>query len=115
MNIDKKKLGNRIKEIRVNEKDTLEAFSNKINEYSGGVLKSGKSNVSRWERGENVPSDIPLKAISDIADIAVEELLYGEKTISNSELERIEELTKENEQLKDKVKKLEEIIRFNNL
>lgn len=76
MDIDKKKLGKRIKSIRVAEKGTLEAFSNKINKQSGGVVKSGKSNVSRWERGENIPNDITLKAIADIANISVEELLY---------------------------------------
>lgn len=94
LSIDKKKLGSRIKEIRVNEKDTLEAFANKINKYSGGVIKSGKSNVSRWEKGENIPNDITLKAIADIGDMTVEELLYGNtdkiKSVDDELYEQIE-------------------------
>jgi hypothetical protein len=35
MNIDKKKLGIRIKKIRVNEKDTLEAFQKRQQILSG--------------------------------------------------------------------------------
>lgn len=90
MSIDKKKLGNRIKGIRVAEKDTLEAFSQKINKYSGGVIKSGKSNVSRWEKGENIPNDITLKAIADIGGITVEELLYGKNTVDDKLFETLE-------------------------
>lgn len=95
MTIDKKELGNRIKEIRVAEKDTLEAFANKINKYSDGVIKSGKSNVSRWEKGENIPNDITLKAISDIGRVTVDELLYGNPNIKKTvDVEQTEKLEK---------------------
>ena len=118
MNIDKKKLGKRIKEIRVAEKDTLEAFANKINKYTDGVIKSGKSNVSRWEKGENIPNDITLKAIADIANITVDELLYSdtdfrklqkikEKIIKAYKLEDINEVF-------EYLKQIEEIIDDNN-
>lgn len=78
MEVDKKTLGRRIKDIRVNEGDTLEKFSNKINKQSNDIIKSGKSNVSRWEKGENIPNDITLKAIADIGKVSVNELLYGD-------------------------------------
>ena len=93
MSIDKKKLGSRIKEIRVNEKDTLESFSQKINKYSGGVIKSGKSNVSRWEKGENIPNDITLKTIADIGKMTVTELLYGKDTVDDELYKQIEKFT----------------------
>jgi len=93
LSIDKKKLGSRIKEIRVNEKDTLESFSQKINKYSGGVIKSGKSNVSRWEKGENIPNDITLKTIADIGKMTVTELLYGKETVDDELYKQIEKFT----------------------
>lgn len=79
MEINKAALGKMIKNIRVAEKDTLESFAEKINIRTNGVVKSGKSNVSRWEKGENVPSDITLKAIAEIGKVTVDELLYGDK------------------------------------
>src|SRR5699024_4898345 len=82
-----------IKEIRVNEKDTLESFSQKINKYSGGVIKSGKSNVSRWEKGENIPNDITLKTIADIGKMTVTELLYGKETVDDELYKQIEKFT----------------------
>ena len=81
MKINKKQLGNRIKKIRIKERDTLEKFAEKIKKVSGGAVTPGKSNVSRWEKGENVPNDITLQAIADIGKITFDELLHG-KSVS---------------------------------
>lgn len=70
LEINKKQLGKRIKDIRVNICGaTMEEF--------GKLVGSGKSNVSRWERGENVPNDLTLKKIAELGNIQVDELLYG--------------------------------------
>ncbi|MHC0551394.1 helix-turn-helix domain-containing protein [Salinicoccus sp. CNSTN-B1] len=60
MDIDKKLLGQRIKNIRVNRQETMEQFAKKLN--------SGKSNVSKWESGKNVPNDITLKKIAELGE-----------------------------------------------
>ncbi|KAA9218641.1 MULTISPECIES: helix-turn-helix domain-containing protein [Aerococcus] len=77
MEIDKKQLGNRIKEIRVNLKLTLAQFADEIRNKTDGISKTGKSNVSKWERGENVPNGITLKAIAELGGMSVDELLHG--------------------------------------
>lgn len=71
MKVDKKMVGRRIKDIRVHKCNaTMEEFAN--------MVGSGKSNVSRWERGENVPNDLTLKRIAEIGETTIEELLYGD-------------------------------------
>lgn len=86
MEIDKKMLGQRIKKIRVAKRMTMEKFANAIHERVPEI-KSGKSSVSKWERGDNVPNDIALQAIADLGGITVEELLNGneEKQQVNSD------------------------------
>lgn len=82
MKVDKNTLGKRIKDIRVNKcSNTMEEFGNKVG--------SGKSNVSRWERGENIPNSITLKKIAELGNITVDELLYG--SFKNVVRELIEE------------------------
>ncbi|EXJ24418.1 Transcriptional regulator, XRE family [Alkalibacterium sp. AK22] len=71
MEVNKKQLGKRIKDIRVNScNSTMEEF--------GNLVGAGKSNVSRWERGENIPNDLTLKKIAELGNISVEYLLYGD-------------------------------------
>ncbi|MFB5068302.1 MAG: helix-turn-helix transcriptional regulator [Aerococcus sanguinicola] len=71
-------LGQRIKKIRVEKKMTLEQFAEAIKKNTEGASKTGKSNVSKWERSENVPNDITLKAIADLAGTTVDDLLGEE-------------------------------------
>ncbi|WP_195853966.1 helix-turn-helix domain-containing protein [Aerococcus tenax] len=77
MTINKHELGQKIKKIRVEHKLTLAQFADEIKKKTEGASKTGKSNVSKWERGENVPNDITIKAIADIGGITVDELLHG--------------------------------------
>lgn len=93
MEINKKILGNKIKEIRVNKRMTLEEFANTIREKTDNTQRTGKSNVSKWERGENIPNDITLKAIADIAGISVDELLikYSKKEIESEIIKTAED------------------------
>lgn len=69
--IDKKAVGARIREIRLARGMTLEEF--------GNLFSASKSIASRWEKGKSIPNNIRIKAIADMANISVQELLYGIK------------------------------------
>ena len=67
--INKKAVGSRIKQIRMNKGYTLEAF--------GKLFNASKGNVQQWENGVSLPNKERLASISKIADMTVNELLYG--------------------------------------
>ena len=69
--IDKKAVGQRIKEIRLKKGMTLEEF--------GGLFNAGKGLVSRWENGLSTPTPDRLKQIAKVGDRTLEELLYGNR------------------------------------
>lgn len=69
--INKIAVGARIREIRLARGETLEEF--------GKHLKARKSVICNWENGRNLPNKRHIKEISDIANISVQELLYGTK------------------------------------
>lgn len=68
----KKEVGNRIRAIRKSRGESQTEFAQKIN----ATLPA----VSNWETGRNIPNNERIKAIADIGDITVEELLYGQKS-----------------------------------
>lgn len=72
-----------IKTIRIQHKMTQEKFGNIF------TPAAAKSIVSRWEKGQSVPSPERLLKISELSGYSVEELLYG--TLQNA----ITELAKE--------------------
>lgn len=69
ININKKAVGSRIKQIRMNKGYTLEAF--------GKLFNASKGNVQQWENGVSLPNKERLTTISKIADMTVNELIYG--------------------------------------
>lgn len=69
--INKIAVGARIREIRLARGMTLEEF--------GNLFSASKSIASRWEKGKSIPNNIRIKAIADMANISVQELLYGIK------------------------------------
>ncbi|UDM74022.1 helix-turn-helix domain-containing protein [Vagococcus fluvialis] len=75
---NKVQIGLRIKQIRIERKETLEEFANQIQKNTNFTIKTTKSNVSKWEKGLNIPNDITLKAISNLGNTTVQELLYGD-------------------------------------
>lgn len=70
-NVEKEALGARIKKIRQNLGMTLEEFGKIISP------PANRSLVSAWENGRYVPNNQRLKAIAELADISVDELLHG--------------------------------------
>lgn len=67
--VNKKAVGSRIKQIRMNRGYTLEAF--------GKLFNASKGNVQQWENGVSLPNKERLASISKIADMTINELLYG--------------------------------------
>ncbi len=67
--IDKEAVGARIKQIRMNKGYTLEAF--------GKLFGAKKGNVQQWEKGRSLPNKERIVIISKLADLTVNEFLYG--------------------------------------
>lgn len=80
--INKEEVGQRIKMIRLSKGDTLEDFGIRIAMILNISKQNApiKGNISRWESGLSLPNKERLKAIADIGEITVEELLYGQKS-----------------------------------
>lgn len=68
-NINKECIGARIREIRLARGETMEEF--------GERFEARKGVVNNWEKGRNLPNKRRIKAIADMANISVQELLYG--------------------------------------
>lgn len=84
--LNKIKLGNKIREIRMSKGDTLEEFGIRI-AHNLGIPEEkapNKSNISRWEAGSAQPNQKRLKAIADIGQLSVNNLLYGNLNIQVS-------------------------------
>lgn len=83
MDVNRKVVGQRIRNIRQSKGLTLEEFGNLL------IPKATRSNVSKWERGSSLPSNERLPLIAELGDMTVDELLYRERTLeqySNDEL-----------------------------
>ena len=85
-------IGKRIKHIRVSRKETLEQFAENIIKVSSNSVKTGKSNVSRWEKGLNKPNDITLQAIAKLGNTTVNQLLNSNPLSDYSTDELLQEL-----------------------
>lgn len=68
-NIDKKAVGERIREIRLRQGLTLAVF--------GEQFCARKGNVQQWEIGVSLPSKKRMVKMCKIANITLNELLYG--------------------------------------
>lgn len=79
--IDKKRVGKRIKEIRINQGLTLEKF--------GDLVNAKKSDVYRWEQGYHLPNKNRLKIIAMKGGIEVSQLLQGNGKDSIKEIVEI--------------------------
>lgn len=88
--IDKRAVGERIRRIRINKGFTLEAF--------GKLFQAKKANVLQWEKGISLPNKERIKDISKIADITVNELLYGSEKDVEEIIQRFFMLSKDKQQ-----------------
>lgn len=87
--LDKKRIGERIKTIRKSRGENQTDFAKIIN----ATLPA----VSNWETGRNIPNNERLKAIADLGGISVNELIYGDLkqyiySVLHEELLEVDEL-----------------------
>ena len=99
---DKKLVGERIKNIRLQSGKTQETF--------GEIFSASKGNVAMWEKGKTLPNAERLKKISEFGNISVNQLLYGDFLVMLEDItkEKISRIIQENglEYDKDLYKKL---------
>lgn len=69
--IDKIRLGSQIKAIRLSLGMNQEQFGELFEPIAN------KSIISRWEKGQSIPSAERLKIISEVSNIPIKELIYG--------------------------------------
>lgn len=62
-------VGERIKQIRLSLGESMEKF--------GERFETSKGTVNNWEKGRNLPNKENLKKISELGQMTVNELLYG--------------------------------------
>ena len=79
--IDKKRVGKRIRDIRINQGLTLEKF--------GALVNAKRSDVYRWEQGYHLPNKNRLKVIAMKGGIEVSQLLQGNGKNSIKEIVEI--------------------------
>lgn len=75
--IDPKLVGIRIRDIRKRLGLSMAAFAEKIDQYEDDK-KTKSGTVSNWETGKNLPNNTRLKRISELGEISIDELLYGD-------------------------------------
>ncbi|WP_239740929.1 helix-turn-helix transcriptional regulator [Mammaliicoccus sp. M-M45] len=87
---DKKLVGERIKNIRLQSGKTQEIF--------GEIFSASKGNVAMWEKGKTLPNAERLKKISEFGNISVDQLLYGDflATLENITKEKIDKILQDN-------------------
>lgn len=73
MDIDKKKVGHRIKTIRLERGMTQDEF--------GKLFGATRGNVATWEKGVSLPNNERLKFIADMNTMSVNDLLYGKESV----------------------------------
>lgn len=74
---EKKAIGIRIRNIRINLKKNMEQFGELFNEDK----PIAQSIVSRWERGISIPSSGRLNQIAELGNVSVNYLLTGKSDI----------------------------------
>lgn len=76
MKPNKKQVGRRINQIREKDNLTLEDFGKSLGKKLGTErVKEGI--ISRWENGISLPNSKRIKAIAELGEMTVDELLYG--------------------------------------
>lgn len=81
----------RIRNIRISKNMVMEELSEKINKVNP-KLNPSRSNISRWERGVNIPNALHLAAIAEIGDMTVDELLNSNPLSNYTNQELLDEL-----------------------
>ena len=87
-------VGERIKRIRIEYGDNLQRFGERVAETMGIPKDQAPADsiVSRWEKGKNRPNNERLKAIAELGDTTVNQLLNSNPLSDYSTDELLQEL-----------------------
>ena len=87
-------LGERIKRIRIEYGDNLQRFGERVAETMGIPKDQAPADsiVSRWEKGKNRPNNERLKAIAELGNTTVNQLLNSNPLSDYSTDELLQEL-----------------------
>ena len=77
--MDKEKIGKFIAILRKEKKLTQEDLAN--------LLYVDRGTVSKWERGVYIPTPETLVKISEVLEVSLNELIYGERKTESNETE----------------------------
>lgn len=90
MKADKKAVGDRIKQIRLEKGFTLQTFGVEISKnLNAEPVKEGI--ISRWENGISLPNNERLKAIAEMGNVSVDDLLHGSSSGKDTLLNKLDE------------------------
>lgn len=109
--INKYEVGSRIRLLRSQKGWTLIDLASKLDEVlpikynkHGEVITLSDSIISRWENGISLPNKERQKAISEVLDVPLEELLYGKNdNYIDSLIESFKIELQENKSIKNKL------------
>lgn len=109
--INKYEVGSRIRLLRSQKGWTLIDLASKLDEVlpikynkHGEVITLSDSIISRWENGISLPNKERQKAISEVLDVPLEELLYGKNdNYIDSLIESFKTELQENKSIKNKL------------
>jgi len=69
--MDLKKIGNFLKELRMEKKLTQDDLANLVNVH--------RTTVNKWENGKALPLNDTLVMLSSFYDVSINEILLGER------------------------------------
>ena len=84
--MDQKRIGSFLKELRKEKNITQEQLAEQLN-------VSGRT-VSRWETGNNMPDISLLVEISELYEVSIPEIINGERKSENMNKEEVKEVAK---------------------
>lgn len=67
-------IGNKLKELRLNKKFTLEELANKLNELYPHTVNFNKGKLSKWENGKEEPKLSSVRILADYYNISIDSL-----------------------------------------
>lgn len=101
MDINNKKVGLKIRQIRQNLGMTQQEF--------GDLFDATRSNVSKWERGSSLPNKERIKKVASVGNTTVNNLLYGNPSIEEILIEKLNfYIDKKRDTFKQEIKLLTE-------
>lgn len=79
--MDKIKIGNFLKELRLEKNLTQEKMVEQYSDFLGLIEVVSTATISKWERGESFPDMANLKDLSRFFNVSIDEIFNGEREV----------------------------------